>query len=105
MLIHRWTPDKFFSADCNIRKYHDAIVNSEGDIMIYNICMYTFFGAFWYTICTKFAYKYESLAKKWVESDDTWTDVGFLRNKVYLSPVSRARSKVVIITVSIDGCN
>ena len=59
----------------------------------------------WYMICTKFAYKDESLAKKWGESDDTWTYVRFPRNKVCLSPVSRARSKVVIITVSIDGCN
>ena len=59
----------------------------------------------WNMICTKFAYKEERLANNWVELDDTWTDVGFLSNKVCLSPVSRARSKVVIITVSIDGCN
>ena len=56
-------------------------------------------------IWAKFAYRNENLAKKRVELDDTRTDVVFLRNKVCLSPVSRARSQVVIITVSIDGCN
>ena len=93
MLIHRWTPDKFFFVYYNITQNPDSIVYR------YITCNS------WYMIWAKFAYKNEILAKKRVELDDTRTDVVFLRNKVCLSPVSRARSKVVIITVSIDGCN
>ena len=42
MLIHRWTPDKFFFVDYNKTQNQDSIVNGECDIMIYNTCMYIF---------------------------------------------------------------